>query len=516
MAGKPKPMSQIKQLLQLHKQGKGKKHIANVLGVSKNTVKSYLSKIENGQLDIDELLSLEDPTLETKFFAGNPAYKEERYESLKNNLSYYVNELNKTGVTRQLLWEEYIETNPTGYKKTQFYHHLRQYENSSKPTMVLKHIAGEKLYIDFAGKKLSYVDKTTGEVIECQVFVACLPYSDYSFAMAVRSQCIEDFIFALSCCLKDIGGVPQTIVPDNLKSAVIKSSRYEPTINRALEDFANHYNTTITPTRSYKPRDKALVENQVSLIYSRVYAKLRNQIFFDLPSLNKAIKEKILHHNQTRMQQKDYCREEKFQAEEKHKLKQLPQSDYEVKYYNELTVAKNNHIYLGNDKHYYSVPYIYTGQKVKVIFTRSYVSVYYKGKQIARHARDYVKGAYTTVREHLCSNHKHYMDRSPEYYINRTKGKSENFGLLIKIIFGQDKYPEHMYKTCDGLFNLERKTDRDIFDKACMIAIQHNCYSYRFIDNLIANNMVKLYTENEPAEDKPVNNPNTRGKGYYN
>ena len=155
--------------------------------------------------------------------------------------------------------------------------------------MTLEHHPGDKLYIDFAGKLLSYIDKETGEEISVQVFVACLPYSDYAFAMAVPSQKTDDFIHALQCCLKDLGGVPQTLVPDNLKAAVVKASRYEPTINKVLEDFANHYTTTVTPARVRKPQDKALVENQVKLIYSRVYAKIRHQQFFDITSLNKAI-----------------------------------------------------------------------------------------------------------------------------------------------------------------------------------------------------------------------------------
>ena len=516
MAGKPKQMSQIKQLLQLHQEGTGKKRIANLLGISKNTVKSYLSKLDEKKLNIPELLKLEDPELEAVFFSGNPSYKEERYEYLKNKLPYYSNELTKVGVTRQLLWEEYKDSVAEPYGKTQFYHHLSQYLKSSNPTMVLHHKAGDKLYVDFAGTPLSYVDKSTGEIIECQVFVACLPYSDYSFAMAVRSQKVEDFIFALACCLKDFGGVPKTIVTDNLKSAVIKTHRYEPTINRALDDFCNHYLTTNTPTRSYKPQDKALVENQVKMTYNRVYAKLRNQMFFDLGSLNKAISEKIKAHNQTRMQQKDYCRQEKFIAEEKHMLKPLPVREFEVKYYNDLKVAKNNHILLSCDKRYYSVPYNYIGERVKVIFTRSYVSIYHKGKQVARHIRSYDKNPYTTNKEHLCSQHQHYIDRSPEYYIYEASKKSETFKLLVEIMFNQDKYPEQLYKTCDGLLSLERKTDKPSFEKACNIAIKYNSYSYRFIKNILQNNTVSSYFEDEDTESYVINNPDVRGADYYN
>ncbi len=164
---------------------------------------------------------------------GNPAYKDARYDYLKEHFDYYSKELNKVGVNRVLLWEEYSHNNPHPYSYAQFCHHLLQYRRSSKPSMVMEHKPGDKLYLDYAGKKLSYIDKETGEEIFVQVFVACLPYSDYCFAMAVRSQKIEDFIYALDCCLKDLGGVAQTLVPDNLKAAVIRANTYEPDINCA-------------------------------------------------------------------------------------------------------------------------------------------------------------------------------------------------------------------------------------------------------------------------------------------
>ena len=331
MAGKPKPMSQIKQLLELHRQGKSIKFIARSLGISKNTVKSYISKLASSSFEIPDLLKLDGPILESKFHAGNPAYKDDRFDHFKTKLDYFLKELGQVGVTKRLLWEEYRSSNPEGYGHSQFCFHLSQQQVALKPSMVLQHKAGEKLYIDFAGKKLSYVDIDTGEIIPCQVFVACLPYSDYSFVMVVQSQCVGDFLYALSCCLEELGGVPEVLVPDNLKSAIVKASPYEPDVNRALEDFANHYNTTVIPARARKPKDKALVENQVKMIYTRIYARLRDQQFFDLTSLNMAVKEKTRDHNQTRMQQKPYCREEKFLADERHLLNPLPDAPFELK-----------------------------------------------------------------------------------------------------------------------------------------------------------------------------------------
>lgn len=519
MAGKPKSMSQIKQLLILHQQGKGKKMIAQTLGMSKNTVKSYLNKLQvltsiSGGLSLKELIKLENPVLEAKFHPGNPAYKDDRYDHFMTDMDFYLRELKRTGVSKRLLWEEYRQRRSEGYGYSQFCWHIQQHQiASTPPSMVLDHKPAEKLYIDFAGKKLSYVDKQTGEVIPCQVFVACLPYSDYSFVMAVRSQSTEDFIYALSCCLQELGGVPQALVPDNLKSAVIKANRYEPGINRVLEDFANHYGTTVVPARAKKPQDKALVENQVKLIYSRVYARLRNMQFFDLHTLNQAISEKVKAHNQTRMQQKPYCREEKFLAEEKKLLAPLPADRFQIKSYSELIVAKNNHIYLSENKHYYSVPYRLIGRKVKVIYTRTMVYIFSKGEQIAVHIRGFTQGGYTTDKEHLCSQHRHYRDRSPDYYLRLAEKKSTTLHQLIRLIFSQNRYPEQLYKTCEGLFSLQRKTEADPFERACQMAIDYQNYSYTFIKNILENKM----TEQDPVvSDKPLpRHNNLRGKDHY-
>lgn len=513
MAGKPKRMSKIKQLLQFHKQGMGKKTIAHNLGISKNTVKAYLDKLQSANMDIDSLLALEDPILETKFHPGNPAYKDERFEYLKDRLAYYAKELKRTGVTKQLLWGEYIVSYPQGYGRSQFCYHLSQYMVASKPSMVLQHNPAEKLYIDFAGKRLSYINPDTGEVIYCQVFVACLPYSDYSFAIAVASQSISDFLYALGRCLEEIGGVPQVLVPDNLKAAIIKASSYEPDVNQALDDFANHYGTTVVPTRVRKPKDKALVENQVKLIYTRVYAKIRNRQFFDLETLNQAVKEKIKEHNQTRMQQKPYCRQERFLADEKHLLGRLPVQGFELKYYRTLKVAKNNHIYLTIDKHYYSVPFAYIGIKAQVVYTRSMVYIYADGKRVAVHVRNYSQGRYSTIKEHLCSSHNHYLDRSPDYYLGKAKAVSDELHDLFRLVFNQNRHPEQLYRTCDGLLSLQRKTLPETFKKACLIAIKNQIYSYKFISNIITNKMTDMPEE----ETKPVlpEHNNIRGKAYY-
>ena len=249
-----------------------------------------------------------------------------------------------------------------------------------------------------------------------------------------------------------MGGAPKVIVPDNLKSAVTRANRYEPSINRVLEDFANHHNITVLPARIRKPKDKALVENQVKLAYNRVYARLRHQQFFGLDELNKAIAEKMLLHNQTRMQEKPYCREELFRAEEKHFLTPLAEQRFEIKFYKQLKVAKNNHIRL--NKHYYSIPYRYIGQNTQVIYTRTMVRIYIQGKQVATHIRSNQPGGYTTEKSPLCSAHQHYLDRSPAYYLNKAGAKSKKLHEFFGLLFNQNRHPEQLYRTCDGLLQL--------------------------------------------------------------
>jgi transposase len=512
MSGKPKSMSQIKQILQLHKQGIKKQTIAQSLGICRKTVRKTLEKIYAGGLTLDELLSLEDPELESRLYAGNAAYTEEKFQQLKDRLDYYAAELERPHVTKRLLWEEYKAVCPEGYGHSQFQHHLLQHLRAKKPTMVLEHKPGEKLMIDFAGKTTSYIDRETGEIITCQLFVACLPYSNYFFAMAVASQKLEDFIHALICCIVFLGGIPAVIVPDNMKSAIAKASRYEPDINQALADLANHYGCAVMPTRVARPRDKGAVENHVRIAYTQVYARLRNRQFFSLEDLNSAINECVVKLNQTRMQNKNFCREEVYLAEEKSVLRPLTSANFEIKYYREYTVAKNCHIRLTEDKHYYSVPYIHVGNKVKVIYTRSLVQIYYKGERIAVHERDRAPNRYTVIREHLNSHHQNYLDRSPQYYIQQASRLSDKLSELIKRKFDQDIYPELLYNSCQGILSVARKTDRDRLEKACEIALETGVYSWKFFSNVVNNNAMAHEDVNKSPLPK---HQNVRGKDYY-
>jgi transposase len=268
-------MVKIRQILRLHCQGHSKLNIAAQTGISRNTLKKYIREFTNIRLTFDEVNELSDKDLEDLFVKPDDKPLNERIQTLFDLFPAIDKELKKKGVTRQILWEEYKRSHPDGLGRSQFKHYFAQWKAQVNPTMHMEHKAGDKLYVDFAGDKLSIIDPQTGEIKPVEVFVAILGASQLTYVEAVMTQQKEDFIAACENTLHYCGGVPAAIVPDNLRSAVTKSSKYEPTLNEAFADFAEHYSTTILPARAYRPRDKALVENAVRIIYSRIYVKIK-------------------------------------------------------------------------------------------------------------------------------------------------------------------------------------------------------------------------------------------------
>jgi hypothetical protein len=383
--------------------------------------------------------------------------------------------------------------------------------------MVMEYAPGEVLFVDYAGKTLSYFDKSTGEEIKCQVFIATLGYSQKSYIQVFSSQKVIDFMDALNKCVVYFGGVPKAIVPDNLKSAVIKSDRYEPTLNRVLEDWANHNNTTILPARAVKPKDKALVEGAVKTSYSRIYAPLRNTVFTSMYDLNQAISAENKKHNDTKFQKKDYSRQQLFDAEEKSALLPLPSSAFTIKKYRTVTVQKNCYVYMSEDSHYYSVPMRFIGQKVELIYTINTVSIYHNHILVAQHPRFYKKHGYSTVSDHLPSYFNDYKDRSPGYYQKKATEFNPELLILINLILAKKMHPELAYKSCDGLLSIARKTDKVVFTNACKLALLTEKYNYKYLCEVISNGAAKNYIEYTNEAVKSIQkHENIRGKEFFN
>lgn len=527
MAGTVKDMSLIKQVLQLKQLGESNRGVSRKLPIDKETVNSYVKTMTVSGWKIEDLLSKDDPELERMFHAGSPAYSDPRMTDFLSKLPYFREQLTnpKLHVTRQLLYEEYIKGYPGGYGKSQFYFHLKQNlvaQKACTAVLVGTYNPGEKLMVDFAGDKLSYVDADTGEVVKVEVFVACMPYSDYTYVICVPSQRTEDFLYAIRMCLEHLGGVPPILTPDNLKSAVISNDRHEPKLNKALEDMGNHYRFVVLPCDPKEPTQKALVEDGVRNTYNRIYAKLRGRTFYSLVELNRAVWELAELYNRTRMQKRPYSREERFHAMEKDKLKPLPDNIYEMKYYANLQVQSNGFVELRHDKvtHFYSVPYIHVGKKALVIFTRSTVSVYVEGVQVASHTRKHEYG-YTYVKEHLASNCRVIMERSAAYYVSWASRISPDCGKYIAEVFNPQRtnQPEEVYyKLCASIMSLSRKYETEELNKTCRQCLECRVFSYRKFEAILKHNSLKSSADESTFRyDAPVptNHANMRGRNYF-
>jgi len=518
MANKSLEIVMIKEILRHKKQGYSNQKIAQIIGSSRTTVIKYLKLFEASGHTYEELIKLNEHDLLTiiQDQITPPQTNESiRYSALLDLFPKMEKQLTKVGVTRWNLWAEYKYSHPDGFSYSQFCYHFQQWRQQSEAYMNQEHKAGDKMFVDFTGKKLPYIDIATGEQKEAEVFVAILGASQKTYVQACRSQQLEDFIDACQNALYYFGGVPRAIVPDNLKSAVTKSNKYEPVINENYASFGQHYQTTILPARSLKPKDKALVEGAVRIVYYRIYPVVTKELHEGLPALNQAIQSPLQVHNQMQFQRREYSRDDLFETLDMPALGELPSQRYQLKQHKQLKGQKNCHIYLSEDKHYYSFPYRYIGETLKVVYSLSEVEIYYNQQRISIHNRNLRKYGYSTKKEHMPSTHRFVSEWSPEKFTKWAQDIGPFCLKLIQIILKGKSHPEQTYRSCLGVLSLSKKVGKQRLDKACQRAIHYQVYNYvvvkRILDQGLDNEELTMGTQKSMP-----NHQNIRGKEYYN
>ncbi len=515
MANKNIDMSKLRQIIKLsvsHHQGS--RSIRDATGVSRTTIRKYITQFRALKITWDEVSKLSDKDL-NELFHLDPVLPDppDREKELYSFFPQVEKRMKQPGMTLHKLWKEYSEKNIDTFQSTGFYKHYRIWKGRSHPSMHMVHKAGDKMFVDFTGKKLEVIDKITGEIRPVEVFVAILGASQLTYVQAVESQDVADFIICCENALRYFGGAPAAIVPDNLKSAVIKSSRFEPTLNQNFEAFAEHYGMVVLPARVYKPKDKSLVEGAVKISYNRIFTNLQDQKFYSLQELNEGIMRHLENHNTTFFNGRTYSRMDQFKDIEQHVLQPLPPVRFEMRENVQVTVMKNGHVCLHKDKHYYSVPFINVGRKVKMFYSKTIVEIYYKYELIASHQRIKSPHTYTTEAAHMATYNNHLLDWNPQRFIEQADLIHEEVGRYIALVISKKTHPEQAYKSCQGILSFAKRFGNDRLINACKRAHSYGLYHYKIIENILQKNLDKYDMDNEilsmPAHD------NIRGEGYY-
>lgn len=512
MAYKSLRMDLIDKIKELHSSGVPKKRISRILGLSKTTVKKYLKK--TGAVELYPGMSAE----EKRRVLHSARRDTDREEVLKELLPHINRELGRTGVTRQLLWEEYKKKHSDGFSYGRFCDRIRAYRNVQNATIRLQHRPAYTMMVDFTGKKIHWVDKRTGELIACEVLVCVLPYSGYCFAYAVPRQSQDDFVFGINRAFLFFGGLPQVILSDNLKSFVKKSDRYEPVFTEFCAQFAAHYGVELQASRVAKPKDKASVERHVQIVYQRIYAPLRDQTFHSLEEINAAFAEQAQLLNTRQLQGKPYSRAEKFETEEKLLLSPLPAELFERKKSTLAKVQRNYHVILGEDKHQYSVPYRYIGQETQIVYTSALVEIYCGIERIALHKRDRRKHAYSTHAAHMPEKHLKYIEQRgwDAAYFRRQAGKiGPATRWAIEQILVSKQLIEQTYNACLGVLRLKDKYGSERLEEACGRAQTTHRVTYGILRNILKNCTDQLPPKGEQNLFTIPKHDNIRGASDY-
>lgn len=512
MANKTTSMSNVRQIIKLYFQQIGKKKIGERLGMSKNTVKLYIEQFHNLKTTWQELSQLTDFELNKLFHPPKEIPLNDRLRQLHDFFPVMEKQLRRRGMTVARQFVEFKAQYPDAYGETAFYRYYNLWCKKVNPAMHIEHKVGDKMYVDFAGATLPYVDTDTGEIKEAQVFVAILGWSQYAYIEAMRNQTLEEFIAACENALRYFKGVPLAIVPDNLKSAVFKPNNYEPTLNENFRSFADHYGVTVLPARSRKPQDKAHVENMVKLSYQQIYVNLPENQIIPLNELNKGLWHHLTVFNDGLLTHKECSRTDQW-IMELSSLQALPETGYEMRRIKQVTVTKFAHVYLGEDHHHYSVPYELIGKKLKMQYSRSQVDVFDHYELVASHKRIRSRGNYTTDPSHMPPQHLFVTEWSPSFFMDKAKAVDPVVEHYISQVLAKKHHPEQAYKSCMGILSIGKRLGNDRLIKACKRANEIGYYNYRIIEEILKNNLDKHEDEVELAP-MPVHD-NIRGGNYY-
>jgi len=506
-------MHHLREILR-QKLGLGLSHrqVARSVGVSPSTVAPAFADAKSHGLTASAIEELSDAELEAYLYPPSPP---SCVRPEPDCAALHI-ELRRPGVTLALLHMEYLSTQPEGLRYTAFCDRYRAWQKRRSPVMRQTHVAGDKVFVDYAGMRPRLVDAETGELVEVELFVAVLGASNYTYAEATRTQQVPDFVGSVARSLTFFGGVPRAIVPDQLKSAVVKSCRYDPGVQRTTAELARYYGTAILPARPKSPRDKAKVEVGVQIAERWLLARIRNETFSTLGALNARLRELVDDLNTRTMKTYKASRRELFDRLDKPALGPLPEKAFETQTWKKVGLNVDYHVAF--DGHFYSVPYALRHDDVELWMraTTSAIEVFHGRERVAAHERSYARGGYTTTREHMPSSHRAQAEWTPSRILDWAAQIGPHTRSLCEGILEKRQHPELGYRSCLGLFRLAKKYGNERLDAASRRALYVGAQSYRPVLTILQHNldMQPLPEPEALAASGPVHE-NVRGPDYY-
>ena len=508
-------MRQVREILRLKLVGGlPTREVARRTGVAASTVRATLKRFQASGLSWPLPEEFTDAALEATLFAEVGTKRGHRRQAEPDWPAIH-RELRRKHVTLSILWDEYIEGNPEGYRYSRFCELYRSWEGRVSVTMRQAHIGGDKLFVDYAGDTVPViVDRLTGEERQAQIFVAVMGASNFTYAEASWTQALGDWIGAHTRAFAAIGGVPRLLVPDNAKVAVIKACLYEPQVNRTYAEMAAHYGTAVLPARPYKPRDKAKVEAAVLVVERWILARLRNRQFYSLAELNAAIAELLRQLNEVRpIRRLGRTRRQLFEELDQPALNPLPTESYVFAEWRIRRVGIDYHVEV--EHHFYSVPYRFARCEVEVRLTSRAIEIFAKGERIAVHLRSSGNGKHTTLAEHMPSSHRRYAD----WTVGRIRRDAAFVGpataALCDLILEHRPHPEQGFRSCLGILRLARPFGAARLEAAAARAIEIGALTYGSVRSILDHKLDRHAAHQRPADGASIFHPNIRGSRYY-
>lgn len=517
MRGRQIEMHHIREVLRLKATGASNRMIAGCLGIARSTVADVIARAAAAGLIWPEASALSDGGLAAALFkrtAQSPQLGVRRHA--EPDWAAIHLELKRPHVTLMLLWEEYRAEHPDGYGYSRFCELYRGFEGRLAPTMRQTHVAGEKLFVDFAGGTVPVlIDGRTGKTRAAQIFVATLGASSYTYAKATWTQTTADWVGAQTGALTFFGGAPALIVPDNPKAAIVKACLFEPAVQRTYADFAAHFNIAVLAARPRKPRDKAKVESGVQLVQRWILARLRDRRFSSLAELNGAIRVLVHDLNHRRMRRLKTTRAALFAAVEKHTLRPLPVEPYVYAEWKIAWVGLDYHVDVGG--HYYSVPYRHLRAQVDVRIAARTVEIFLNGERIAAHLRQATCGRHTTQDDHMPETHRAYKNMTVDKVTASADRIGASTGMLVRLIIEAKHHPLQGVRSGLGVISLARQFGPERVEAACLRALQHGARNYGSVKSILENNLDQRPSVKPEPDARPIGaHANVRGRTYYN